>query len=116
MGTFAHDGSPVTQQVLDKLDGVTGSDPQWSARCPAHDDRGPSLSITVGDDGYPVMRCHADCDYADIRAALLALGVPRKALRGTQASPNAPGTLRAKRPAARAKPPDPDQVRRWARR
>ncbi len=33
----------------------------WKARCPAHEDRTASLSITPGDDGKTVMYCHAGC-------------------------------------------------------
>jgi len=33
----------------------------WSARCPAHDDHNPSLSIAAGDDGRVLLRCHAGC-------------------------------------------------------
>ena len=34
---------------------------QWSARCPAHDDRHNSLSIGVGDNGAILITCHAGC-------------------------------------------------------
>jgi len=34
----------------------------WTARCPAHDDCTPSLSIRDADGGGMVMRCHAGCD------------------------------------------------------
>ncbi len=33
----------------------------WCCRCPAHDDRNPSLSIHVGDDGRALVNCHAGC-------------------------------------------------------
>ena len=33
----------------------------WSARCPAHEDRRPSLSVSEGDDGRALVRCHAGC-------------------------------------------------------
>lgn len=33
----------------------------WSCRCPAHDDRTPSLSIHAGDDGRALVKCHAGC-------------------------------------------------------
>jgi hypothetical protein len=42
----------------------------WSARCPAHDDRRPSLSIAQGDDGAALVKCHAGCDTAAILAAI----------------------------------------------
>jgi len=33
----------------------------WSCRCPAHDDRNPSLSIHAGDDGRALVHCHRGC-------------------------------------------------------
>ena len=33
----------------------------WCCRCPAHDDRTPSLSINAGDDGRALVNCHAGC-------------------------------------------------------
>ena len=41
-----------------------------TARCPAHDDRRPSLSITDGDNGRLLLHCHAGCNYQDIVAAI----------------------------------------------
>ena len=32
---------------------------EWSACCPAHDDRNPSLSIREGSDGKVLIHCHA---------------------------------------------------------
>jgi hypothetical protein len=46
----------------------------WIARCPAHDDRSPSLSIRQGDIG-PLVKCHAGCDQRDVIAALRHLGL-----------------------------------------
>lgn len=40
----------------------------WIARCPAHDDHNPSLSISEGDGGKPLVFCHAGCDGAVIDA------------------------------------------------
>jgi AAA domain/Transcriptional regulator, AbiEi antitoxin len=37
-----------------------------SARCPAHDDHHPSLSVHEGDDGRALVYCHAGCDLADV--------------------------------------------------
>lgn len=52
----------------------------WLCRCPAHDDRSPSLSIRDGDRGLIVV-CHAGCSRTDIFAALrrrgLLVGVAR---------------------------------------
>lgn len=34
---------------------------KWVARCPAHDDRSPSLSIAAGRDGRTLLHCFAGC-------------------------------------------------------
>ncbi len=47
----------------------------WTARCPAHDDRNPSLSISTGKDGKVLLRCHAGCDQAQVIDALRARGL-----------------------------------------
>ncbi len=52
--------SPV-QTVLARLKGVKRSGDGWLARCPAHDDRNPSLSIGEGGDGRVLLNCHAGC-------------------------------------------------------
>jgi putative DNA primase/helicase len=47
----------------------------WMARCPAHDDRDPSLSIMDADDGKVLVRCHAGCDQKQVIAAIKARGI-----------------------------------------
>jgi putative DNA primase/helicase len=42
----------------------------WMARCPAHEDRTPSLSICDADDGKTLVRCHAGCEQAQVIDAL----------------------------------------------
>ncbi len=49
---------------------VQGKTDQWMARCPAHEDRKPSLSVSRGHDGRALLRCHARCSLAGILAAL----------------------------------------------
>jgi DNA primase len=44
------------------------------ARCPAHDDREPSLSIRETD-GKVLVRCHAGCDQRDVIAVLKERGL-----------------------------------------
>jgi putative DNA primase/helicase len=44
----------------------------WMARCPAHDDRSPSLSIADGAEGRILLTCFAGCAWAAIRGALQA--------------------------------------------
>ena len=46
-----------------------------ACRCPAHDDRTPSMSISTGNAGTVLWHCHAGCDNADVTDALLAKGL-----------------------------------------
>jgi hypothetical protein len=46
------------------------SEGQWYACCPAHDDRSPSLSITLRNDGRILINCFAECGGGDIMAAI----------------------------------------------
>ena len=69
------------------------------ARCPAHDDRKPSLSIRDADDGKVLVRCHAGCDQARVIAALRSRGLwiengPR---RFTRSAPRVAGAPRPDR-------------------
>lgn len=57
--------------LLSKLEGVRDrGHGRWMARCPAHDDRSPSLSIRETDDGTILIRCWAGCGAAEIVAAV----------------------------------------------
>lgn len=47
----------------------------WTARCPAHDDRTPSLSIREADDNKVLVHCHAGCDQERVIAALRGRGL-----------------------------------------
>jgi hypothetical protein len=57
--------------LLSRLDRVkrTGPD-KWLARCPAHDDRGPSLAVRELDDGRTLVHCFAGCSVHEVVAAL----------------------------------------------
>ncbi len=39
---------------------------KWSARCPAHDDKDPSLAISEAPDGRILVHCFAGCGALDI--------------------------------------------------
>lgn len=57
--------------LLQRLDGVKGrGHGRWIAKCPAHDDRSPSLSIRETDDGTVLLKCWAGCGAADIVSAV----------------------------------------------
>ncbi len=53
-------------EMLDRLNGKRRAGAGWVARCPAHDDREPSLSIGVGRDGRVLLHCFAGCSYSEI--------------------------------------------------
>lgn len=58
----------------------------WAARCPAHDDETPSLSLRDGDRG-PLVTCHAGCTRAAVIAALRGRGLwPASRPRAARAS------------------------------
>ncbi len=42
----------------------------WSARCPAHADKAPSLSVGTGDDGRALVYCHAGCTVDAVCSAI----------------------------------------------
>ncbi|MDC0934646.1 AAA family ATPase [Pirellulales bacterium] len=67
----------------------------WSACCPAHEDRRPSLSITEGVDRRALVRCHVGCS-AD--AVCGALG-----LRVADLMPDSPSTTSTELPNGRGK-------------
>jgi len=52
--------TPV-ETLLSKLPGAKKAGNGWAARCPAHHDRKASLSVSVGDDGTALLKCHAGC-------------------------------------------------------
>jgi hypothetical protein len=65
----------MTAEAIAKALGGRKAGTAWMARCPAHDDRAPSLSIADARDGKVLVRCHAGCDQQDVIAALRARGV-----------------------------------------
>ncbi len=46
------------------------SERQFMARCPAHGDRNPSLSVGSGNDGRALVNCFAGCAVEDVLAEL----------------------------------------------
>jgi hypothetical protein len=48
------------EALLERFHGVQRSGTGWTAKCPAHEDRNPSLSISEGD-GRILLHCHAGC-------------------------------------------------------
>lgn len=57
-------------EFLGKFEGVQASGGGWVARCPAHGDDNPSLSIARGEDGRWLVHCHAGCSAEAVVAAV----------------------------------------------
>jgi hypothetical protein len=61
--------TPV-DNLLQKLEKVKGRNGSWTARCPAHDDKGPSLAIKAAEDGRVLLHCFAGCDVHSVVGAV----------------------------------------------
>jgi len=62
--------TPPLEGVLSHLKGVRKSLHGWSACCPAHSDREPSLSIALGEEGQILLKCFAGCSVERIVEAM----------------------------------------------
>jgi hypothetical protein len=60
------------EKILDRLQGVRQSSAgRWIAKCPAHDDRAPSLSIREKEeDGRVLLHCFGGCTAGDVLAVI----------------------------------------------
>lgn len=70
---FDDDDDPALmpiERVLARVQHNGGPGPTWSARCPAHYDDRPSLSITERPDGQVLIYCHALCDTDNVLEAI----------------------------------------------
>lgn len=61
--------SPI-ENFLQNLKKVRGRNGRWTACCPAHDDRSPSLAIREGEDGRVLVHCFGGCDIHSIVQAV----------------------------------------------
>jgi len=60
-----------TENILSQLEKVRQRQPgQWSARCPAHQDDGPSLSIRETSEGAVLLHCFAGCHVNEVLGTL----------------------------------------------
>ena len=66
---------------------------RWKARCPAHNDRSPSLGIREGEDGRVLVLCRAGCALDSILSALKL--VRRDLFAGPPPSPQQAAALHA---------------------
>ncbi len=61
----------MIDDLLSRLDKVRKTGPgRWNARCPAHDDKSPSLTVRELDDGRILIHCFTGCSPADVLAAV----------------------------------------------
>jgi putative DNA primase/helicase len=58
------------RELIAELKGVKKCGVGWTAKCPAHDDTRNSLSVSEGDDGRLLLKCHAGCEFESILAAV----------------------------------------------
>jgi hypothetical protein len=59
------------ETLLDRLEGVRQTGPsRWLAKCPAHQDRSPSLSVRELDDGTVLIKDFGGCGAADVVSAV----------------------------------------------
>lgn len=57
--------------LIDRLERVRQTAPgRWLARCPAHQDKSPSLSIRELDDGRVLLHCFGGCEVGDVLVAV----------------------------------------------
>lgn len=69
-------GREQVNLILGRLDRVRPTHQGWVARCPAHPDRSPSLSLRIGERAI-LVKCFAGCQVADI---CHAIGMDTRAL------------------------------------
>ena len=56
--------------ILSRLTDPKQNGAGWQARCPAHDDTTPSLSVSEGANGGALVHCHAGCTAESIVSSL----------------------------------------------
>lgn len=62
--------SDVLDRILSQLDKVRGRNGNYTACCPAHKDRSPSLSLRETSEGKILLHCHGGCSVDQIAGAL----------------------------------------------
>lgn len=67
-------------------------DGSWNTVCPAHSDKGPSLTVSSGQNGRILVHCHAGCKQVEVIDALKRLDLWPRQRRNWLAQPFAPET------------------------
>ena len=60
----------MIENILSRLEKVKGRNGAYTACCPAHGDKSPSLAIRELDDGRILMKCFANCSIQEIMGAI----------------------------------------------
>jgi hypothetical protein len=58
------------ERLLGSLSKVKGRKGSWTACCPAHPDKSPSLAIRMVDDGRILLHCFGGCSVHEVLGAL----------------------------------------------
>src|SRR5258708_26578975 len=68
----------VVDKLYERNASVKRSGAGYSARCPAHDDKNNSLSVSEGANGKLLVNCHAGCTFEAVMTAIGTVnGQPR---------------------------------------
>jgi hypothetical protein len=60
----------MIENILTRLEKVKGRNGAYTACCPAHTDKSPSLAIRELEDGRILMKCFANCSVQEIMGAI----------------------------------------------
>lgn len=60
----------MIENILSRLEKVKGRNGAYTACCPAHGDKSPSLAIRELEDGRILMKCFANCSIQEIMGAI----------------------------------------------
>lgn len=61
----------AAERFLARLDGARRTGPgRWIAKCPAHEDKTPSLSVREADDGRILLKCWSGCSASEVVGAV----------------------------------------------
>jgi len=58
------------EKFVQRLGKVKGRNGSWTAQCPAHEDKSPSLSIRETEDGRVLVHCFGGCDVSAVVGAV----------------------------------------------
>jgi hypothetical protein len=58
------------ERFVQRLSKVKGRNGSWTACCPAHEDKSPSLSVREADDGRVLVHCFGGCDVHSVLGAV----------------------------------------------